>query len=73
MARFDRMASVEVGLRNDTFNGYIGTIKLSALRISFSIQKNLAWSTNTASVKIWAWFKMWQNWVTKGDQIPAHI
>lgn len=51
MARFDRIASVEVGLRNNTFNGYIGSIKLSALRISFSIQKNLSWSTNTASVK----------------------
>ena len=23
--------------------------------------------------QILAWFKLWQNWVTKGDQIPAHI
>lgn len=70
MARFDRIASVEVGLRNNTFNGYIGTIKLSALRISFSIQKNLSWSTNTASVKIWNLSQENRNRIKDyGDQI----
>jgi len=53
MTRFNRVASIEIGLRNANFSGYIGTIKLSNLRTAFSVQKNLAWSANTASVKIW--------------------
>ena len=53
MTRFNRVASVEIDLRNSTFSGYIGSIKLANLRIAFSMQKNLAWSANTASVKIW--------------------
>jgi hypothetical protein len=53
MTRFNRIASVEIDLRNSTFSGYIGSIKLANLRIAFSMQKNLAWSANTASVKIW--------------------
>ncbi len=53
MTKFKRIASVKIDLRNSTFNGYIGSIKLTNLRMSFSMQKNLAWSANTASVKIW--------------------
>ncbi|CDZ81859.1 hypothetical protein BN1013_02395 [Candidatus Rubidus massiliensis] len=70
MTRFNRVASVEIGLRNANFSGYIGTIKLSNLRTAFSVQKNLAWSANTASVKIWNLSQEKRNRIKDyGDQV----
>jgi hypothetical protein len=53
MTNFNRLARVFVRLSNETLDGYKGDLTLSNLRISFSIQKNLAWSTNTAQVRVW--------------------
>lgn len=53
MTKFNRTAVLGIDLTNSTRTGYIGSIKLTNLRISFTIQKNLAWSTNTCSVSIW--------------------
>ena len=53
MTNFRRQARVFIRLSNETLDGYKGDLTLSNLRISFSIQKNLAWSTNTAQVRVW--------------------
>jgi hypothetical protein len=51
--KFYREAYLRIKIRNKDFNGYIQTIFIKNLRISFSILKSLAWSTNTANIKVW--------------------
>lgn len=51
MTNFRRQA--RLFLKLTTVDGYKGDLNIANLRISFSIQKNLAWSTNTAQVRIW--------------------
>ena len=51
MTNFRRQA--RLFLKLTTVDGYKGDLNISNLRISFSIQKNLAWSTNTAQVRVW--------------------
>lgn len=51
--KFFREAAIQIRIRNDDFNGYIDTIFIKGLRISFSILKSLSSTTNSASIKIW--------------------
>src|SRR5690554_5321501 len=53
MTRFNRVAELEINLRNRNFSGYIGTLNIKNLRISFQITKSLSWSTNTASIQVY--------------------
>lgn len=53
MTKFYRQAHIKVRLRNNDFTGYVGQVDISNLRVSFSILKSLAWSTNSAVIKIW--------------------
>lgn len=50
---FYREAALRVRIRNNNFTGYIRELTFSGLRVSFSITKSLAWSTNAAVIKIW--------------------
>jgi hypothetical protein len=50
--KFYRQAALEIRIRNKDLT-YGDTILISGLRVSFSITKSLAWTTNTASIKIW--------------------
>ena len=52
--KFYRQASLRVRIRNGSFTGYENPpLYISNLRVSFSIVKSIAWSTNTATIKIW--------------------
>lgn len=51
--KFYREAMLQVRIRNDDFTGYIATILIKGLRVSFSITKSLSSTTNSASVRIW--------------------
>lgn len=51
--KFYRQAVLRIKIRNETFSGYILTIFIKGLRVSFSVIKNLAWSTNSASIRVW--------------------
>lgn len=53
MTNFNRIAKVSIRLTKEQLDGFKRDLFLENLRISFSIQKNLAWSTNTAQVRIW--------------------
>jgi hypothetical protein len=53
MTKFYRQASLRIRLINGSKDGYVNTMTISGLRISFSITKSRAWSTNSAVVKIW--------------------
>lgn len=51
--RFERSASVNIRLINESQNGYRGDLSIQKLRIAFSIQKYLSWSTNSLNLRIW--------------------
>lgn len=51
--RFLREASVRIQLINGSKDGYTDTLFISGLKISFSIQKSMSWSINSANIKIW--------------------
>lgn len=51
--KFDREAMLQVKIRNADFNGYIATILIKGLRISFSILKSTSLTTNSAVIRVW--------------------
>lgn len=51
--KFYREAMLLVRIRNDDFTGYIATIIIKGLRVSFSIVKSLSSTTNSAVIRIW--------------------
>lgn len=51
--KFFREAMLSIRIRNDDFTGYIATILIKGLRVSFSIIKSLSSTTNSATIKIW--------------------
>lgn len=53
MTDFIRSATLVIRIRRDDFKGYERTIRITGLRVAFNIQKNLAWSTNTGTIKVW--------------------
>ena len=58
MAKFIRTASVGIRILNYDSDGAASgysddPIRVAGLRVSFQVQKNLAWSTNTAKIQIW--------------------
>lgn len=71
--RFYREAALKIRLRKEDFSGYLGTIDISGLRVSFNITKSLAWSTNTANIKIWNLSQTNRNLIKDyGDQITLY-
>ncbi len=67
---FIREASLIINLRNADFSGYYRSIEIKDLRISFSILKSLAWSTNSCSVRIWNLSSAHRNAIKDyGDQV----
>jgi hypothetical protein len=68
---FIREATVTVNIRKGDFSGYeIPPIEISGLRVSFSILKSLAWSTNSAVIKIWNLSQSIRNIIKDyGDQV----
>lgn len=62
MTQFIRVATVRVDLTKEFYPGqllnykpgsYTGVMELSNLRIAFTVQKNIGWATNSASLSIW--------------------
>ena len=54
MTNFYRVAKADILLANKPPTpGYHGRLQLQNLRMAFTIQKNLAWSTNSCSLRIW--------------------
>ena len=53
MTKFYRQATLRIKLINGSKDGYVNTLNISGLRVSFSIQKSLAFTTNSAVIKIW--------------------
>jgi len=51
--RFLREASLRIQLINGSKDGYTDTLTITGLRISFSIQKSMSWSLNSANIRIW--------------------
>jgi hypothetical protein len=51
--KFFREAMLQVRIRNDNFDGYIATILIKGLRVSFSILKSTSSTTNSAVIRIW--------------------
>jgi hypothetical protein len=73
MTKFIRTATVIIRIRRDDFTGYEKTIRLSGLRVSFNIQKNLAWSTNVGNIKIWNLSRDHRNLIKDyGDEVTVY-
>lgn len=71
--KFYRQATLRIRLRNDDFTGYIGTVTISGLRVSFSITKSLSWSTNSAVIKIWNLSQTNRNLIKDyGDEVTLY-
>lgn len=51
--KFYREAMLSIRIRNSDFTGYIATVNIKGLRVSFSILKSLSKTTNSAVIKIW--------------------
>ncbi len=51
--KFYREATLSIRIRKDDFTGYIATILIKGLRVSFSIIKSLSSTTNSAVIRIW--------------------
>jgi len=67
---FIREASLIVNLRKEDFSGYYRTIEIKDLRISFSILKSLAWSTNSSVIRVWNLSSAHRNAIKDyGDQV----
>src|SRR5271169_1388473 len=73
MSQFIRSVTVVISIAKSDFSGYDEIITIKGLRVSFSVQKNLAWSTNTATVKIWNLSTDHRNAIKDyGDQIKIY-
>ena len=71
--KFYREAIVRVRLRKGDFSGYYRTIQLSGLRVAFSIQKSLAWSTNSGIIRIWNLSQDHRNLIKDyGDEVTLY-
>lgn len=54
MTKFYREATLRIRLRKENFSGYLpDPIHIRGLRVSFSLIKSLAWSTNSGVIRIW--------------------
>lgn len=51
--KFYREAMLQIKIRNDDFTGYIATVLIKGLRVSFSIIKSTSSTTNSALIRIW--------------------
>ena len=73
MTRFIRSATLVIRIRNADFTGYERTITLSGLRVSFSIQKNLAVQTNPGVIRIWNLSQDHRNLIKDfGDEVTIY-
>ena len=70
---FIREANVVINITREDFKGYEQSIAISDLRVSFSILKSLAWSTNSAVIKIWNLGQANRNAINNfGDQVTIY-
>lgn len=74
MTQFIRSCSIVIRIRKEDFSGYDPTpIRISGLRVSFQIQKNLAWSTNTGIIRIWNLSSSHRNLIKDfGDEVTVY-
>lgn len=73
MSQFIRTATVVIRIRRDDGQGYERTIRLSGLRVSFTIQKNLAWSSNPGVIRIWNLSQSNRNLINNfGDEVTVY-
>jgi hypothetical protein len=73
MTSFIRSARVIVRIRRDDFQGYEKTLTLTNLRVSFSIQKNLAIQTNPGVIRIWNLSQDHRNLIKDfGDEVTIY-
>ncbi len=71
--KFYRQATLRIRLRKDDFTGYYRTIFITGLRVSFSIQKSLAWSTNSCIVRVWNLSQSNRNLIKDyGDEVTLY-
>jgi len=70
--KFYRQATARIKIRNANFE-YIDEITIKDLRISFSITKSLAWSTNSCVLKIWNLSQKKRNIIKDfGDEVTIY-
>jgi len=70
--KFYRQASARIKIRNANFQ-YVDEITIKDLRISFSITKSLAWSTNSCVLKIWNLSQKKRNIIKDfGDEVTIY-
>jgi hypothetical protein len=71
--KFIRETQVVIRIRRDDLQGYERTITLRGLRVSFTIQKNLSNTPNTAVVKIWNLSQDHRNLIKDfGDEVTVY-
>jgi hypothetical protein len=73
VTQFLREASLRIRIRNADFTFREPPIFISGLRVSFSILKSLAWTTNTAIIKIWNLSQNHRNEIINyGDEVTLY-
>lgn len=73
MTKFIRTATVVIKIRRDDFSGYERTIRLSGLRVSFNIQKNLSITPNSGVIRIWNLSRDHRNLIKDyGDEVTVY-
>lgn len=74
MTKFIRNCTVVIRIRKADFTGYEPVpIRVTGLKVSFNIQKNLAWSTNTGNIKIWNLSQSHRNLIKDfGDEVTVY-
>jgi hypothetical protein len=72
--KFYRHASLRIRIRKGNFSGYEDPpLYITGLRVSFSIIKSIAWSTNSGIVKIWNLSNDHRNLIKDyGDEVTVY-
>ncbi len=71
--KFYREATLRIRLINGSKDGFVNTLNIEGLRVSFSIVKYRGWSTNKAVIRIWNLSQDKRNLLKNyGDQVTLH-
>lgn len=71
--RFFREATLRIRLINGSKDGFVNTLTIEGLRVSFSIVKYRGWTTNKAIIKIWNLSQSKRNFLKNfGDQVTLY-
>jgi hypothetical protein len=71
--KFIRQAKVQIRFKEKDGSAYKGTITLTGLRVSFSIQKNLSWTCNSGNIRIWNLSQDHRNLINDyGDEVIVY-